>query len=97
MGPKMKPRQVFKLLGVLFIVVILHWLIFQGHEIVPSVITRPLGPCDVDWFGNKHGTIAIACPRTDYIKIWPLPFEYPWFEDTLFPNEKTVTLFLLPT
>jgi hypothetical protein len=31
----------------------LHWLLFQGREIVPGVTTRPLGPCHLDWFSER--------------------------------------------
>ncbi len=37
----------------------LHWLLFQGQEVVPGVITRPLGPCDVDWFERRGGAIHL--------------------------------------
>ena len=26
----------------------LHWLLFQGQEVVPGVMARPVGPCDVE-------------------------------------------------
>jgi len=45
------------------------------------VISRPLGPCDVDWFENKGGVLILACPRMDRLKLWPLPVEQPWWEN----------------
>lgn len=66
---------------VIIIAVALHWLIFQGREVVPGVIARPVGPCDVEWFGARGGMVVIACPHTDLIKLWPLPIEQPWFEN----------------
>jgi hypothetical protein len=62
-----------------------HWLLFQGREIVPGVIARPLGPCDVEWFGKRGGLVVMTCPHTDLIKLWLLPVEQPWFEDPLVP------------
>ena len=31
-------------------------------------------------------TVALACPRTDYIRLWPLPIKKPWFEDPVTPE-----------
>jgi hypothetical protein len=71
------------------VLVVLHWLLFQGYEYVPGVIARPLGPCDVSWFENKGGVLVLGCPHTDAIKLWPLPLEQPWWEDLpAGPNEK---------
>jgi hypothetical protein len=39
----------------------LHWLLFQGQEVVPGVIACPVGPCDVEWFEKWGGTTVIAC------------------------------------
>ena len=64
----------------------LHWLLFQGHAVVPGVIARPVGPFDVEWFEQRGGAIVLACPRTDLIKVWPLPVQQPWFEDPFFPQ-----------
>lgn len=58
----------------------MHWLLFQWREIVPGVIVRPLGPCDVQYHAEWHATV-LACPRTDLIKLWPLPIDQPWYED----------------
>ena len=27
------------------------------------------------------GTLVLACPRQDYIRLWPWPILQPWFED----------------
>jgi hypothetical protein len=66
---------------VVFIACSVHWLLFQGEERVPGVITRLLGPCDVDWFENKGGILVLGCPHMDMLKLWPLPVQQPWFED----------------
>ncbi len=83
-----KPRARRKLalaLVVIFAAVFLHWLLFQWQEVVPGVIARPVGPCDVEWFEKWGGAIVIACPRTDLIKVWPLPMQQPWYEDPFYP------------
>ena len=59
----------------------LHWLLFQGQEVVPGVMARPVGPCDVDWFENRGGVFVLGCPHMDMLKLWPLPVEQPWWED----------------
>ena len=61
--------------------VTLRWLVFQATETVPSVTSRPLGPRYLDWFSERP-VLVLGCPRTDMIRLWPLPVEYPWFEDT---------------
>jgi hypothetical protein len=58
----------------------LHWWVFQARETVPGITSRPLGPCYLDWFSERPA-LVLACPRTDIIRLWPLPVEYPWFED----------------
>ena len=39
----------------------LHWLLFQGQEVVPGVIARPVGPCDVEWFERRGAAIILTC------------------------------------
>jgi hypothetical protein len=79
-------RIVALVLLVVLTSVILHWLLFQGQEVVPGVIARPVGPCDVEWFEKWGGALVIACPHTDLIKVWPLPVQQPWYEDPLYPQ-----------
>ena len=57
-----------------------HWVLFQWHEVVPGVIARPLGACDVQYHAQWNATV-LACPHTDLIKVWPLPIVQPWYED----------------
>ena len=61
-----------------------HWLIFQPRELVPGVVARPLGSCDLDWHA-KQQMLILACPHTDLIRIWPLPVILPWCEDPIHP------------
>ncbi len=78
---KPKARRWWTLALVVILALIpLHWLLFQGQEVVPGVITRPLGPCDVDWFENRGGVLVLGCPHMDMLKLWPLPVEQPWWE-----------------
>ena len=63
-----------------FLAVTLHWVLFQTRETVPGVTSRPLGPCSVDWFSERPA-LVLACPRTDMIRLWPLPVVHPWFEE----------------
>jgi hypothetical protein len=69
----------------ILILIFLHWLLFQGNEIVPHVIVRPLWRCDVIWYGNWGGALVLACPRMDMLKFWPLPVQQPWYEDSFEP------------
>ena len=41
----------------------------------------PLGRCDVDWHVSR-GIVAVACVGRDMIRVWPLPVEQPWWEET---------------
>jgi hypothetical protein len=79
-------RIVALTIATILVLVVLHWLLFQGDEIVPGVMARPVGPCDVEWFERWGGAIILACPRTDLIKLWPLPVQQPWYEDPLYPQ-----------
>jgi hypothetical protein len=64
----------------LLLAVALHWLFSQPREIVPGVTSRPLGPCSLDWFSERH-VLVLSCRRTDMIRFWPLPVKHPWFEE----------------
>ena len=65
-----------------------HWVVFQRREVVPGVIARPLGTCDVEYYAEWHATV-LACPGVDLIKVWPLPIEQPWYEDP-YADKRTV-------
>jgi hypothetical protein len=81
--PRVRRLWALALVAILTLVP-LHWLLFQGQEIVPGVIARPIGPCDVEWFEKWNGAVVIACPHTDLIKVWPLPVQQPWYEDPFY-------------
>ncbi len=81
--PRVRRLWALALLIVLALVS-LHWLLFQGQEVVPGVIARPVGPCDVEWFEKWGGAIILACPHTDLIRLWPLPVEQPLWEHSPF-------------
>ena len=59
--PRARRRWVLALLALLTFV-FHYWLLFQGREVAPGVIARPLGTCDVEWFERWGGAIVIACP-----------------------------------
>lgn len=85
-SPRLRTRRVLGLLVVTILVGLsLHWLVFQSREVVPGVIARPLGACEVEWFGERGGPVVLACPHTDLIKLRPLPVVQPWYEDSPYP------------
>jgi hypothetical protein len=77
-------RWIVVVLAILVLMLLLHWLLFQGQEVVPGVIARLLGPCDVEWFEKWSGAVVLACPHADLIKVWPLPVQQPWYEDPVY-------------
>ena len=83
-------KLLFLFIAIALILVPLHWLLFQGIERVPGVVTRPLGPCEVDWYGKRGGIVAIGCPGMDDLKVRPLPVEQPWFEHLPIPQSEEV-------
>lgn len=88
---KNKPLRKWMLALVFILAVVsLHWLLFQGREVAPGVIARPIGACDVEWFKQWGGVIVIACPHTDLIKVWPLPIQQPWYEDLIYQPETSM-------
>jgi hypothetical protein len=45
---------------------------------------RLVGGCRLYYFtqpAQPMNAWALACPRTDMIRLWPLPVQQPWFED----------------
>lgn len=54
-------------------------LLITAREIAPGVLTWPLGSCSVDW--HQRRALVLACPGVDMLRVWPLPFESPWWED----------------
>ena len=81
-----KVRRAVCAIGLLCFAITLHWLVFQAREVVPGVTSRPLGPCSLDWFSERPA-LVLSCPRTDMIRLWPLPVKHPWFEDTGSPRD----------
>ena len=47
---------------------------------MPGVYTWPLGACILDWY-SRRGVLVLGCPKTDAIRVWPLPIQYNWVED----------------
>ena len=52
----------FTLICCLTVAILVSAWLASGHELVPGVSTRALGPCDVDWHA-KRGMLVLACPR----------------------------------
>ena len=45
-----------------------------------------IGGCKLYYFTQPAQPMkawVLACPRTDLIRLWPLPVQQPWFEDGL--------------
>lgn len=45
---------------------------------------RLIGRCELEYFDTTLqpiNTLVLSCPRVDYIRLWPLPIQQPWFED----------------
>ena len=82
-------RNLFIVLGLVIVaaLALTLWLA-SGRELVPSVVTRPVGPCAADWYSN-YGALVLACPRQDLIRLWPWPIRQPWFEHGD-PHERAV-------
>ena len=55
---------------------------------------RLVGRCELDYFDDKAQpvqTLTFAFPGMDYIRLWPLPIQQPWFDDRWEPVEGDVT------
>jgi hypothetical protein len=54
-----------------------------------------LAGCDAIFFGDETQpvfTIAIGCPGSDLMRLWPLPIQDPWFEDNWNPVDGSLNL-----
>ena len=52
-----------------------------------------IGRCNLIFFDTRLQpvkTLVFGCPRMDMLRLWPLPFKYPWFEDWLEDNPDTL-------
>jgi len=68
---------------------------FIGRELatakkpIPGVITYQfVWRCKIwslDTSLQPTHTVALACPGVDLIRLWPLPIQHPWFEDSAEP------------
>ena len=80
-------RQVMIFSVTLFITVNLAYgfLVSRTRETIPGAVSTELpGRCEIIQFDRSLQpvyTIALACPRMDMIRLWPLPVQQPWFED----------------
>jgi len=59
------------------------WL--RSEDTIPGAVSTNLpGHCEIIQFGRGLQpvyTVALACPRMDMIRPWPLPVQQSWFED----------------
>jgi len=55
--------RLLTLLNLAFLVVLFAMTVWYqtGRQRVPGVVTRAIGPCDVDWFGEQSA-LVVACP-----------------------------------
>lgn len=53
-----------------------------GYELAPGVVVHDIGPCALDWH-RARPALVLACPGRDMLRVWPLPFMSPWFEDPI--------------
>ena len=58
----------------------------RTYQLVDGVTAIRLGRgCEVWYFAQPAqpvSTFALACPRMDLMRLWPLPVMQPWSEDT---------------
>jgi len=80
-------RQILIFSVTFFITISLAYgfLRLRTEEIIPGAVSTELpGRCEIIQFGRglqPEYTIALACPRTDLIRLWPLPVQLPWIEN----------------
>lgn len=81
----MRTVIIFVVSFVITFVVAFGFLWLRTEETIPgAVFTKLPGRCEIIQFGlglQPVYTIALACGRMDMIRLWPLPFQQPWFED----------------
>jgi len=62
------------------------FLASRTHENVPGATAFELvGRCKLIHFDTRLqpvNTLVLACPKKDMIRLWPLPVQQPWFEDS---------------
>jgi hypothetical protein len=53
-----------------------------------EVVVKLVADCQVeldDIHTQRVFTTVLACPRVDSIRLWPLPFVQPWYEEPILP------------
>jgi hypothetical protein len=60
-------------------------LSLRSYQVVERVTgVKLVGGCELYFFSppaKPEKTLALACPRVDLIRLWPLPVTTTWFED----------------
>ncbi len=88
-GKRRAGTLVFLLL-VLFVCILCAVSAAGIDQSIPGVTIVPLlvGRCQLEIYDRTAQpvfTIAAACRGIDTIRLWPLPVQYPWFEDPILP------------
>ena len=72
-------------LVILNISLIAAFLVGSAERLTDDVWTVRLKDCYLDYLESIHAA-ALARPGVDYIKLWPLPVEKPWWEPEPLPD-----------
>lgn len=85
----MRPVALFLISFTLTLTLAFGFLWLRTKETIPGAVSTELpGRCEIIQFGiglQPVYTVALACPRMDMIRLWPLPVQQPWFEDRMEP------------
>lgn len=68
----------------LFTLLVLAIAASQPHVHIRGVYELWVVKCSVDLFtppAQRRLTVALACPGLDFVRLWPLPPQKPWFEE----------------
>jgi hypothetical protein len=76
-------------LAFLTTILLVFLLASRAEEIIPGVTAvRLVTGCQVEFYDihtQPVFTTVLACPRVDSIRLWPLPFLQPWYEEPILP------------
>jgi hypothetical protein len=82
------------LIALFTMVLILGVLDTRTYQLVDGMTAvRLVMNCELWYYSpptQMVDTITLACPRTDLIRLWPLPITQPWSEDLWPPDHYTI-------
>ena len=55
------------------------YVVGYAERFSDDVWTLHLRDCDLDYHIPIR-SVALACPGLDYMRLWPLPIQRPWYE-----------------